>query len=236
MDEKFKDNPNDFFKIKIEPLDDIPLEHKKFQDWDFFWSTKKMLSGKELDMISDKLKVNRLPEMFYGYNRFFLDYSKANFILEINPIEMIELTSYAERQSKLVENDKIKNGLFDSKKDDINFIYYTPPDVKVQYHNKWKTIKVERDDIQTMNAVQDWTFTSSSMGKISKLSNDKLIESQYFKDFDLMYKFPEPTLKYTEENLPVSMLGRDNPILDYMEINLYEDELCDNGLTQANFR
>jgi hypothetical protein len=108
--------------------------------------------------------------------------------------------------------------------------------VKVQYHDKWKTIKVDRDDIQTMIPVQDWTFTSSYIGNIFKLSNNKLIESKYFNDFDLTKKYSNPEIKNTEEALPIHMLGRDNPIVDYMEINLYEDELCDNGQTKSNFR
>ena len=236
MDEKSKENQDDYYKIKIEPLDDIPLEHKKFKEWDFFWSTKKMLTGKELDMISDKLKVNRLPEMFFGYNRFYIIYSKADFMIEISPIEMIELSSYSERQFKFLNNEKMTDRMLNSVKDDPNFIYYMPPDVKVQFYNKWKTLKIERDDIQKMDPVQDWTFTSSYMGKMSKLSSNKLIDSKHFSAFDLTKKYPEPIIKSIDDSLPVHMLGRENPILDYMEINLYEDELCDNGLTKANFR
>jgi hypothetical protein len=236
MDDKLKENSEDYFKIKIEPLDEISLEHRKYNDWDFFWSSQKMLSGKELDMISDRLKVHHLPEMFYGYNRFYLIYSKADFMIEINPIDMMELTSYAERQSKFFDKEKIKSGLFNPEKDDPKFIYYMPPDVKVQYFDKWKNLKVDRDDIKTMNPVQDWSFTSSYMGNILKLSGNKLIESKHFTDFDLMKNYSNPDIKYTEESLPVHMLGRDNPIVDYMEINLYEDELCDNGQTKANFR
>jgi type 2A phosphatase activator TIP41 len=228
----------EYLKIKVEPLDEINLEHEKLGEWDFFYNCQKMLSGKELDMISDKMKVNRLPDMFYGYNRFYVVNKGANFCLEINPLDMIDLTSYAERNNKFMPVEKIQKGLFDPTKDDPNFIYYQLPDVKVQYYDKWKDMKIERDDVQKVDPTSDWTFNSPYMGQIGKLSDNKLFisNSKHFEDFDLLKKYPDFDIKPTDEELPVNRLGQDNPIIKYMEVNLYEDELCDNGLSQGNFR
>ena len=44
------------------------------------------------------------------------------------------------------------------------------------------------------------------------------------------------SVELTNDEIPLGMLGKDNPILHYLEINLFEDELNDNGLAQGNFR
>lgn len=235
-----KDKPtqSEGFHIYIEPANEIHLEHEKMEDWDFFWNVERMLSSKELDTIADRVKVNRLPDMFFGYNRFYIVNSKFDFVLEINPLQMIDLGGFEERKNKLINEDKISKEQFDPTKDDPNFIYYEPSDVKVQYYNKWKDMKIEREDVKKMDPTEDWTFTSSYMGSIGKLSEHKLFNTNIdlFSTFDPFQKYKNVDVKPTEDNLPVHKLGQENTIIKYMEINLYDDELCDNGVSMGNFR
>ena len=98
--------------------------------------------------------------------------------------------------------------------------------------NKWKSIKIERDDIQKIEPIADWTFSTSYLGSIEKLSDSKL--SKYFPD--LCQKQFSAHWKPSDQQLPISRLGPDNPILKYMEVNLYVDELCDNGVSEGKFR
>lgn len=227
-------------QVTIEPGKEISLEHESFKNWDFFWNVEKMLSSKELDMIAEKVKINRLPDMLFGYNRFYLVYQPANFVLEINPLHMLDLACYNERKSNLVEvNEKEKEAsLKNLSEDSLNFIYYRPCDVKVQYYNKWKDVKVEREDIQKIDPVADWTFSSSYMGTIGKLNDHKLysFNPKFFSNFDSNKIYKQTEIKHTSDTLPVHRLGQDNPIVKYMEVHLYDDELCDNGLSQGNFR
>jgi hypothetical protein len=225
--------------IPIEPLDDLKLNHEKINDWDFFWSVERMLSSKELDMIGDKVKINRLPEMLFGYNRFYLVNSKNNFLLEINPLQMLDLCNYEERKKKYLDKNIITENKFDKSTDEMNFVYYIPGDVKVQYYNKWKNIKVDREDVKIIDATEDWTFSSPYMGNIARLTDNRIFDSKctnIFSDFDTLKQYNNPDIKFTDENLPVNRLGQENPILNYIEINLYDDELCDNGVSMGNFR
>lgn len=238
-------NENSFI-IPIEPQMEINLEHYNFSDWDFFWSVERMLSSKEMDMISDKVKINRLPDMLFGYNRFYLVNSKNNFLLEINPLHMLDLCNYQEREKKYINLDKKDDKIVKTEEksehsnatSDSNFIYYIPNEVKVQYYNKWKNMKIEREDVKKLDPTEDWSFSSSYMGTIGKLKDHRLFDtnSKHFENFDLLKEYKDVEIKQTDESLPIGRLGPDNTILKYMELNLYDDELCDNGLSMGNFR
>jgi type 2A phosphatase activator TIP41 len=213
--------------INVEPLPQVEYEHYDHKDWHFYWNVQQMLSSKELDQLGDKMKVNRLPDMLFGYNRFYIANPAKDFIYEINPLQMLDLSAYSERDSFLINSVSERN-------DKLNFIYYIPKEVKVVYYEKWKNLKVERDDIQKIDPTMDWTFTSSYMGWIDKLSSHGVYEQTKL-DVDPFTK-TGITIEPTTEELPVHRLGKDNPILKYMEVNLFDDELCDNGLAQGNLR
>lgn len=247
--------------IKIEPAATINLEHVKSEskDWDFFYNTQKMLSSKELDMLMDKVKSSRLPDMFYGYNRFYIANAKKDFLLEIDPIQMIDLCNYNERNSRYIN-------ISENKPLSEKNIYYIPNEIKVQFYDKWKNIKVDRDDIQKKDPTSDWSFSTPYIGNVMRLKNHKIYAENLEKfqnHFDILNINDVNSLEIKEEmkdsnnsgqenekvkingnfriestteELPLTKLGRDNPILHYMEVNLFDDELNDNGLAQGNLR
>jgi len=55
---------------------------------------------------------------------------------------------------------------------------------------------------------------------------------------ELNHSKREKTLKIeeTDEQIPVEMLGKDNPILHFNEVFLYEDDLGDTGYTRMSVR
>jgi type 2A phosphatase activator TIP41 len=213
--------------IKVEPLPKPEYEHFQHKDWHFYWNVQQMLSSKELDQLSDHMKINRLPDMLFGYNRFYFTNPAKDFIYEINPLQMLDLASFTERHSYLIPDLSESNGR-------LNFIYYNPKEVKVKYYEKWKDLKVDRDDIQKVDPTMDWSFSSCYMGYVDKLSSHGIFEQTKL-DVDPFTK-TSITIEKTTEELPVHRLGKDNPIIKYMEVNLYDDELCDNGLAQGNLR
>jgi hypothetical protein len=236
-----QDNLSSPYTIKVEPANEIHLEHEKFEDWDFFWNVERMLSSKEMDIIADKVRINRLPDMLFGNNRFYIVNAKHNFVYEINPLQMLDMGSYALRDQKLMSKEKIEKGEFIPGETDPNFIYYIPTDVKVQYYDKWKNMKIEREDVKKLDPTEDWTFSSSYMGTMGELDKHGLLvnnttNNELLNAFDPFVKHKNVDIKGTDENLPINRLGQENPIIKYMEINLYDDELCDNGLSMGNFR
>jgi hypothetical protein len=232
----------------IDPDREIKFEHVKSNDkeWHFFYSTDKMLSSKELDLLSNKA-ISKLPSMFYGFNRFYITNPKNNFIFEINPLKMMDLCNYKERYSRLFDKEKTQNPLFNS-------IYYYPPDLKVQFYDKWKNIKCDRSDIQKKEPTDDWSFSTPYIGDFTQINKHKIYEnniSQFNSHFENLKikevkeikddaqnnnKDNNISIELTNEEIPLEMLGQDNPIIHYMVINLFDDELDDHGLAQGNFR
>lgn len=201
----------------------VPPNNKKIQleihndhDWDFYYLNEHMMPSKEMDELTKEVKVHHLPEVFYGYNRLIMVNKANEFYYEISPIDLINLTSYEVRKAYLNKD----------------LIYYDPVDAKVQYHSTWKDIKIDRDDIRKTEPVEDWSYSSSYMGSYGHISNSPL-NSIYNSSKDSMKEFK---VLQTSQQLPIERLGRDNPILKYIEINLFEDELNDFGLSEAKFR
>jgi len=245
----------------VEPEREIKFEHVKSNDkeWHFFYSTDKMLSSKELDLIGDNVK-SKLPSMFYGFNRFYITNPKNNFIFEINPIRMMDLCNYKERNSRLfnmeiAEKEKSQKPLLDS-------IYYFPPDLKVQFYDKWKNIKCDRNDIQKKEPTDDWSYSTPYIGDIGRINKHKIYENNvaqfnsHFENLNNLNNLKNKeidhaqskdiendingngniSIELTNEDIPLDMLGQDNPIIHFMVINLFDDELDDHGLAQGNFR
>jgi hypothetical protein len=228
-----KSEQKNFEDINIQLKDKKSLNHESESDWDFFWNNERMLSSKDMDILADKMKINRLPEMLFGNNIFYLVNSANNFVYEINPLEMLDMASYAWRQENIIKAENILEV------GDSNFIYYTPSEVKVQYHKRWKEIKIEREDVKKLEPTEDWTFSSPYMGSIHYLDKHQIFDSisdQLKTPFDPFKNYSKFKIGKTELNLPVERLGQENPIIKYMEVNLFDDELNDNGVSMGNFR
>ena len=242
INKNFNPNAQLYLAEIVKPENEIKFEHVKSnnKEWHFFYSTSQMLSSKELDNIDDKVK-SKLPSMFYGFNRFYITNPKNNFIFDINPLKMMDLCNYNERNSRLFNKEKSENPLLDS-------IYYSPPDLKVQFSDKWKNIKCDRTDIQKKEPTDDWSFSTPYIGGLNQLKNHKIYQynnAQFNSHFDNLKNKDEAHVKdidnnisveITNEEIPLEMLGQDNPIIHYMVINLFDDELDDHGLAQGNFR
>lgn len=214
------------YKIKIPPSDkEIKLEKFSHKGWDFLSHSEYMMTSVEMDVLckekdKSEMVIDHLPEAFYGYNRLFLVNKEKNFSYEFSPLQMMAQTDY-EIRKKLLENKKL---------------YYVPPQVKVQYHETWDNINIEgRDDIKKVEPTSDWTFSSPYMGKISSISksNIKHLYSDITEDKEFNIKYGNDTNGIT---IPFQKLGPDNKIIDYKQIDLFEDELSDNGISEGKIR
>jgi type 2A phosphatase activator TIP41 len=214
------------YKIKLPPKNkEITLKKFSHKGWDFYSHSEYMMNSVDLDLLckekdSCKLYIDHLPEVFYGYNRLFLVNKEKNFSYEFNPIQFMALTKY-----------DIRKKLFDDKK-----IYYVPPEVKVQYHKTWENIKVEgRDDIKRVEPTSDWSFSSPYMGYISSIAKSEI--SSFYPEIKDDKQFD---IKYGEDTkgvvIPIERLSPENKIIEYNQIEFFEDELSDNGISEGKIR
>jgi len=226
--------------IKNEP---VQFENYNQEGWEFYLSNKKMFSSKELDLIEPTMKCKKLPDMFYGFNRFLIVNRSLDILIDFNAIDMLNFASFMERGEHLEktainfaskENKDCLQKIELTKEPCTNLktIYYIPSELKVQFADKWKLVKVERDDIEKRDPVMDWTFSTPYMGTITNLS-DSVIWTNTNKKGDNKPKF---TIVPTIEEIPVNRLGPDNPIQHYSDVRFFDDELCDNGHCTGNIR
>ncbi|ORY85006.1 TIP41-like family-domain-containing protein [Protomyces lactucae-debilis] len=86
--------------------------------------------------------------------------------------------------------------------------------LKVVYSEHWnKTRDQHSEDIKHVTKPYDWTYTTAYAGSCEQC-----------------------TWQETEEGLPMALLKRQDPILLYDEVVLYEDELADNGTSLFSIR
>ena len=155
---------------------EIILSKFNHKGWDFYSHSENMMNSKDLDILiknkdENKLHINHLPEIFYGFNRLFLINKTKNFCYEFNPLQMLSLANYTQRKKLLKEKE----------------IYYIPNQAKSQYS--------KTDD--TKNE-EDWSFSSPYMGHITSINNSPM--SKYYPEIKetKVFKKEKTNLKYPE--------------------------------------
>ena len=160
---------------------EILLTKYSHKGWDFFSHAENMMNSTDLDLLiknkeENKLFINHLPEIFYGFNRLFLINKSKNFCYEFNPLQMLSLTNY-----------NIRNKLLQEKE-----IYYIPSQAKSQYS------KSGDEDIKNE---EDWSFSSPYMGHITSI--DKTVMSKYYPEIKETKKFiiEKSNIKFPETKI-----------------------------------
>ena len=155
---------------------EISLTKFSHKGWDFYSHSENMMNSKDLDILiknkdENKLYINHLPEIFYGFNRLFLINKSKNFCYEFNPLQMLSLANYNLRKKLLKEKE----------------IYYIPNQAKSQYS--------KTDDSKNE---EDWSFSSPYMGHITSINNcvmgkyyPEIKETKVFKKEKTDLKYPE---------------------------------------------
>ena len=155
---------------------EIILSKFNHKGWDFYSHSENMMNSKDLDILiknkdENKLHINHLPEIFYGFNRLFLINKPKNFCYEFNPLQMLSLANYTQRKKLLKEKE----------------IYYIPNQAKSQYS--------KTDD--TKNE-EDWSFSSPYMGHITSINISPM--SKYYPEIKetKVFKKEKTNIKYPE--------------------------------------
>ena len=155
---------------------EIILSKFNHKGWDFYSHSENMMNSKDLDILiknkdENKLHINHLPEIFYGFNRLFLINKSKNFCYEFNPLQMLSLANYTQRKKLLKEKE----------------IYYIPNQAKSQYS--------KTDDSKNE---EDWSFSSPYMGHITSINNSPM--SKYYPEIKetKVFKKEKTNLKYPE--------------------------------------
>ena len=232
----------------IAPKQSVEFQKTEFEGWEFYISNKPMFNTKELDQIADVIPTQALPDIVFGYNRLFMVNRKRNFLYEFSPIEALKFSAFsvqdkhlhpAEREeSKDMEESKDPES--DSEDVKLNYIDLKPARVEVSMASKWKDRDTSQiEDFKELEVISDWTYSTPYKGTIQYLDkNTERIKNDL--DLDLTgeesAENSEIKIERTEDEIPVHRLTPENPIVHYMEIEMFEDELEDCGHTMSKVR
>lgn len=184
-------------KFGIQPDREVVYNSFSHKDWIVYWTDEKMLSSKNLDLIGPILKGIRLPEMVYGFNRFALVNTKRDFLFEVNPFDMLNLSSFKEREECYIQKNNQNQSSEKTGDDKFKRIYYIPKELKVQYAEKWKNVKVDRDDIIKSEPTTDWSYSSPYMGTIRNITSSVIYKAGIERNDNIKVEF-------TEEDIPLN--------------------------------
>ena len=93
----------------IQPASSIEFEtYDSKQGWMIYHSVKGMSSEKEMDMVSDKVGIMGLPEVYYGFNHFYLANKEHNILLDFNPLDSLSFSGFTKREKFLVSDEEKK--------------------------------------------------------------------------------------------------------------------------------
>lgn len=91
-------------------------------------------------------------------------------------------------------------------------------------------------DFKMIEVISDWTYSSPYKGSVRYLSNNtERIKNET--SLQIVSKGKgELKVEVADEAIPVEMLGRENPIIHFGEVYLYEDDLGDQGYVMMCLR
>jgi type 2A phosphatase activator TIP41 len=190
--------------------------------------------------------------MLFGYNRLYLINKQKDFLYAFSPLDALRLCQYSEQQKHLLSNilaEEVAEGEAPASSDSseqerlLNSISMQPKPIEVKESKIWKQKDLSSiKDLTTLEAKLDWSFSTPYKGTIKPLrQSSEQLQSEVEMDTETIQTSGDTTFSasldhLSKEELPLHMLGADNPIKHYGEVVLFEDELGDKGFSKLNVR
>lgn len=212
----------------------IKTEAFEIEGWKFTFQKGGILPSHDLDELADRIKLQGIPDIVYGFSFAKLTNEKKNFSFDIIPEDSLSFVNFEKRTAKYQQD-------YD-KSDDTEVINVLPEELKIKQAEHWVNKKVAEDaDIKTLEKISDWSYTTPYKGTVVNLQ-PKTNTDEKSKDLteDLeklnLSDKKKSYVQKTNDSIPLDNLTPKNPIKWFNEFILFEDELGDCGLTQSSFR
>ena len=182
---------------------EIELSKFSYKGWDFYSHTENMLNSKDLDILIKNKEENGL--YISHLPEIFYGFNRL-FLLNESQNFCYEFNPL---QMLSLTNNNVRQKLLKQKE-----IYYIPTQAKSQYS--------KTDD--TKNEM-DWSFSSPYMGHITSINN--CIMNKYYPKINETKKF-----RTEKSNITFPEIKVEN-VLNYNQVQFFEDELGDIGLSEG---
>ena len=182
---------------------EIELSKFSYKGWDFYSHTENMLNSKDLDILIKNKEENGL--YISHLPEIFYGFNRLFLINESQNF----CYEFNPLQMLSLTNNNVRQKLLKEKE-----IYYIPTQAKSQYS--------KTDD--TKNEM-DWSFSSPYMGHITSINN--CIMNKYYPIINETKKF-----RTEKSNMIFPEIKVEN-VLNYNQVQFFEDELGDIGLSEG---
>ena len=182
---------------------EIELSKFSYKGWDFYSHTENMLNSKDLDILIKNKEENGL--YISHLPEIFYGFNRLFLINESQNF----CYEFNPLQMLSLTNNNVRQKLLKEKE-----IYYIPTQAKSQYS--------KTDD--TKNEM-DWSFSSPYMGHITSINN--CIMNKYYPKINETKKF-----RTEKSNMIFPEIKVEN-VLNYNQVQFFEDELGDIGLSEG---
>ena len=182
---------------------EIELSKFSYKGWDFYSHTENMLNSKDLDILIKNKEENGL--YISHLPEIFCGFNRLFLINESQNF----CYEFNPLQMLSLTNNNVRQKLLKQKE-----IYYIPTQAKSQYS--------KTDD--TKNEM-DWSFSSPYMGHITSINN--CIMNKYYPKINETKKF-----RTEKSNMIFPEIKVEN-VLNYNQVQFFEDELGDIGLSEG---
>ena len=182
---------------------EIELSKFSYKGWDFYSHTENMLNSKDLDILIKNKEENGL--YISHLPEIFYGFNRLFLINESQNF----CYEFNPLQMLSLTNNNVRQKLLKEKE-----IYYIPTQAKSQYS--------KTDD--TKNEM-DWSFSSPYMGHITSINN--CIMNKYYPKINETKKFRTEKCNMTFPEIKVEN------VLNYNQVQFFEDELGDIGLSEG---
>lgn len=182
---------------------EIELSKFSYKGWDFYSHTENMLNSKDLDILIKNKEENGL--YISHLPEIFYGFNRLFLINESQNF----CYEFNPLQMLSLTNNNVRQKLLKEKE-----IYYIPTQAKSQYS--------KTDD--TKNEM-DWSFSSPYMGHITSINN--CIMNKYYPKINETKKF-----RTEKSNITFPEIKVEN-VLNYNQVQFFEDELGDIGLSEG---
>ena len=182
---------------------EIELSKFSYKGWDFYSHTENMLNSKDLDILIKNKEENGL--YISHLPEIFYGFNRLFLINESQNF----CYEFNPLQMLSLTNNNVRQKLLKEKE-----IYYIPTQAKSQYS--------KTDD--TKNEM-DWSFSSPYMGHITSINN--CIMNKYYPKINETKK-----LRTEKSNMIFPEIKVEN-VLNYNQVQFFEDELGDIGLSEG---
>ena len=182
---------------------EIELSKFSYKGWDFYSHTENMLNSKDLDILIKNKEENGL--YISHLPEIFYGFNRLFLINESQNF----CYEFNPLQMLSLTNNNVRQKLLKEKE-----IYYIPTQAKSQYS--------KTDD--TKNEM-DWSFSSPYMGHITSVNN--CIMNKYYPKINETKKF-----RTEKSNMIFPEIKVEN-VLNYNQVQFFEDELGDIGLSEG---